>query len=104
MEVTIDRNELRESMEVLELLERWEKIAKAPQAHSQGRVVFIVDGNVGRETIEVCVDARRIAEGPSRFAVDRCMRAIEQTTSRHLDALVSEVKAIIREQMPLPIK
>lgn len=104
MEVTIDRNELRESMDVLEQLERWERIAKATEAHSRGRVTFTVGGNCSRETIEVCVDPKVISSIAGHSAVERCRRGIAQVTARHVEQLVTEIKAIIREQIPLPIK
>ena len=102
MHITVTREEIDQTNELLELLRRWEPIRKAGEHYDGGAMAVQMTGN-NKAKIEVVLD-QHYNQRPGKTPVEKCQAEISAITRGVIEKLGVDVCAIIKKHMPIPLE
>lgn len=101
MHVTVTREELDQTNQLLELLRQWEPIRGAGNHYDSGCIAITMTGNT-KASVKVCID-QQFYQRPAKTPVDQCQAEIAAVARAAAELLAKDVCAIIRKHMPIPL-
>lgn len=103
MKVSVTRQEIEQSNELLELLKTWEPLCNARREYSNGMLHLSV--NIDSKTqakVSVHIDRYR-SNTVSTVPIHACQREIDALAREAAEKLAAQVCELIKKHMPIPI-
>lgn len=104
MQVTVTRDEIAASAQLIEMLKRWEVLTAINGQYNRGTASLRIDGNGGNFCVDVSCDAYSINHRAIKTPVDKAVQEIESFVGSQLSLIAKDVCEIIRRNMPLPLE
>ncbi len=102
MHVSVTREEIDQTNELLELLRKWEPIQRAGEHYCGGEVAVNMTGNI-KAVVKVAID-QQFYQRPGKTPFEQCQGEIAAVTRARIELLANDVCAIIKKHMPIPIE
>lgn len=102
MQVSVSAEELKQTAELLELLERFKTLRSISGCYNQGEVTLSMKGNA-REHIGYEVDRYGTENYPTKTPVQRCHRDIKEMMGQYATKMATDACDIITKHMPIPV-
>ena len=101
MHVTVTREELDQTNQLLELLRQWEPIRGAGNHYDGGQIYVTMTGNT-KASVSTYIDQGQGPRHP-KTPVELCNAGIAAAARNAVELLAKDVCAIIRKHMPIPL-
>lgn len=104
MEVRVTASDIKQSAELLQMLERWQRCTDITREYNGGSVSLVVSGAKDAVKVECSVDTYYLRNTNQKNAVDQCQTQIGLLVGSRVAQLAKEVAELIRSHMPLPLE
>lgn len=104
MNISVSRQELDETAELLDLLRVWERFTKIAHPYKKGEVTFKMGDGKEALTHGRSVDEHWIDNHPSKTCVEKCHRDLNALFAGMAKEAAIKAVEIIKSHMPIPVE
>lgn len=103
MKVSVTKDELQQTLELLEALERWTAVCKLKGQYNGGMVSIGIQGNAGHMSVSAGTQEDRNCPKAGDNRVKACEKQIGKLVGNTCEQMAKQVCEIIKAHMPIPV-